>query len=117
MCSPMSDVARFMDAVGHVEVTDEQQNLYWNLIGEEHGELVHARLTANRKEELDAILDTIWVLIGYGLSRGYDLECGWREVARSNLDKIGPDGHVHRRPDGKILKPAGWTPPNIEVCL
>ena len=38
----------------------------------------------------------------------------WDEVARSNLQKIGPDGKVHKREDGKVMKPEGWTPPDIK---
>jgi predicted HAD superfamily Cof-like phosphohydrolase len=39
----------------------------------------------------------------------------WEEVKRSNLDKIDYEtGKVIRRADGKILKPEGWTPPNLE---
>lgn len=34
------------------------------------------------------------------------------EVAKSNLAKI-VDGRVIRREDGKVLKPEGWTPPDI----
>ena len=64
-------------------------------------------------ELLDAILDAIWVLIGLGLSAGLPMEAGWNEVARSNLDKIGPDGKVQKRPDGKVLKPEGWRGPEL----
>ena len=41
----------------------------------------------------------------------------WDEVARSNLAKISPDGKVHKRGDGKVLKPEGWTPPNIKDII
>ncbi|MFC4128897.1 pyrophosphohydrolase domain-containing protein [Nocardia rhizosphaerae] len=41
----------------------------------------------------------------------------WAEVQRSNMAKL-VDGKVVRRPeDGKILKPAGWTPPDIAGVL
>jgi predicted HAD superfamily Cof-like phosphohydrolase len=41
----------------------------------------------------------------------------WMEVQRSNMHKIGPDGVVVRRPDGKILKPEGWRAPDIDLVL
>lgn len=40
----------------------------------------------------------------------------WAEVQRSNMSKV-VDGKVQRRVDGKIEKPAGWTPPDIAGVL
>jgi predicted HAD superfamily Cof-like phosphohydrolase len=31
--------------------------------------------------------------------------------------KVGEDGKVKRREDGKILKPDGWRPPDIWAVL
>ena len=42
---------------------------------------------------------------------------GFREVHRSNMAKVGPGGKVLRREDGKILKPEGWTPPDLKGVL
>ena len=36
------------------------------------------------------------------------------EIQRSNLAKLDADGKPIRRYDGKLLKPPGWTPPDIE---
>ena len=42
----------------------------------------------------------------------------WNEVARSNLAKIDDEtGKVLKRVDGKVLKPEGWTPPDIKSIL
>jgi predicted HAD superfamily Cof-like phosphohydrolase len=47
--------------------------------------------------------------------KGYDVDAAWAEVARSNLAKIDPaTGKVIKRPDGKVLKPEGWTPPALD---
>lgn len=41
-----------------------------------------------------------------------------REVWSSNLSKVdGSMGPIVRREDGKLLKPEGWTPPNIAEVL
>ncbi len=37
------------------------------------------------------------------------------EIQRSNMDKFR-DG-IKRRADGKILKPEGWTAPDIKTIL
>ena len=33
------------------------------------------------------------------------------------MSKVGPDGEVIRREDGKILKPDNWTPPDVSSAL
>jgi predicted HAD superfamily Cof-like phosphohydrolase len=46
--------------------------------------------------------------------KGFDVNGAWAEVARSNLAKIdSATGKVIKRPDGKVLKPDGWTAPNL----
>jgi predicted HAD superfamily Cof-like phosphohydrolase len=45
---------------------------------------------------------------------GADGEGAWKEVMRSNFAKIGEDGKVRKREDGKVLKPTGWTPPDLK---
>lgn len=37
----------------------------------------------------------------------------FNEVHKANMNKIHPDGTVHRRADGKILKPEGWKEPDV----
>jgi predicted HAD superfamily Cof-like phosphohydrolase len=91
--------------------------MYLNLIEEEVGELRVAVANSDDVETFDAILDIIVVCIGYGLSRGWPMVEGWQEVMRSNLAKIDVDGFVKRRADGKILKPEGWTAPDLNRVL
>ena len=65
-------------------------------------------------EQLDACMDLIWVTLGYCHMKGYDVRGAWNEVTTSNLWKIdAKTGKVIRREDGKILKPEGWTPPDL----
>lgn len=65
----------------------------------------------------DGLTDLIYVLVGCALEFGIPLEDVWKEVQRSNMAKAGPDGIVRKRADGKVLKPEGWTPPDIETVL
>ena len=56
----------------------------------------------------------MWVIVGYMLSRGWDIDRIWDEGALSNLKKIDrATGKVLKREDGKVLKPEGWQPPNF----
>lgn len=67
----------------------------------------------DREAMLDADVDLAWVTVGSALSQGADLLGAMREVARANLDKIGPDGTVLKDENGKVKKPAGWRGPDI----
>lgn len=69
--------------------------------------------TGDREAMLDADVDLAWVTVGSALSQGADLLGAMREVARANLDKIGPDGTVLKDENGKVKKPAGWRGPDI----
>lgn len=69
--------------------------------------------TGDREAMLDADIDLAWVTIGSALSQGADVLGAMREVARANLDKIGPDGTVLKDENGKVKKPAGWRGPDI----
>lgn len=71
-------------------------------------------------EILDGLLDIIVVAYGTALTY-FDREVveeAAAEVTRSNLSKVdGSLGDVIKRADGKVLKPEGWTPPNIAGVL
>jgi predicted HAD superfamily Cof-like phosphohydrolase len=84
-----------------------------SLVKEETQELMDAIESRNIEATADAIADSIYVLIGTALSFGIPLAAVWREVHSANMRKVGGA----RRNDGKILKPEGWTPPDIRAAL
>lgn len=92
-----------------------------DLIAEEVSETLDAAEERDMVEVADGIIDSIYVLIGMGLELGLPMAELWAEVQRSNMAKAieQPDGtfKVVRRADGKILKPDGWTPPDIAGIL
>jgi NTP pyrophosphatase (non-canonical NTP hydrolase) len=109
-----NDVVKFIEACDQ-EKTSKNAGLYVKLITEEYGEFLEADYDV---DELDACMDMIWVILGYCYMRGWDVEGAWNEVARSNLAKINPEtGKVIKREDGKVLKPEGWTPPELKQFL
>ena len=108
-----NDVVKFIEACDQPK-TPENAKLYDKLIREEFDEYVGALLLKDEVETLDACMDMIWVILGFCYMKGYDLAGAWNEVARSNLAKIDPEtGKVIKRQDGKVLKPEGWTPPQL----
>ena len=111
--SIFDDVSEFMVACGQsTDYPNENQSiLYGDLVAEEADELVFAETD---EEELDAICDSIWVLVGLALSKGYDIEGAFNEVRRSNMSKVDAEtGKVLKRADGKILKPSTFSPPHL----
>jgi predicted HAD superfamily Cof-like phosphohydrolase len=93
----------------------EQYKLYLDLIKEEFNELTDAVEANDPVEQLDALLDIIVVTIGALHSGGFEGEKAWKEVMRSNFDKIDKlSGKVKKREDGKVLKPDNWLPPRLD---
>lgn len=70
-------------------------------------------VNANREELLDADIDLAWVTIGSALSQGADVQGAAEEVSRANLAKF-PNGIAIRDENGKVVKPAGWTGPDLK---
>ena len=117
MTNPFRDQEKFMRACDQTvdEFNEGQFALYTNLIVEEHQELLEATLSDDRVEQLDALIDILVVTIGAIHSMGADAEGAWKEVRMTNFAKIDREtGKVRKREDGKVLKPVGWTPPNLK---
>lgn len=120
MSKIFTDVQMFMLASGQTLNTqnETQSLLYRKLIDEEYQEFCEARINEDDVETLDACFDMIWVIVGYMLSKGYDVEGAWDEGARSNLAKIDAvTGKVTKRDDGKVLKPEGWQKPDFSKYI
>ena len=113
------DVAKFMYACDQNESDfGAQANLYMGLVIEEYKELVLAFGNRDLVEIADACADLKWVIEGLEHTLKIPQQAVWDEVARSNIKKIDPEtGKVLKREDGKVLKPEGWTPPDIKSIL
>ena len=91
-----------------------QFDLYSLLIEEEFKEFLSASSANDKVETLDALIDILVVTTGAIHSLGADAEGAWKEVMRSNFDKVNPaTGMVNKREDGKVLKPDNWEPPRL----
>lgn len=83
------------------------------LIEEEAKETIDAIKAGDLVGAVDGICDLIYVAVGAAVAFGVELGPVFNEVHRSNMAKEGGP----TRPDGKVLKPAGWTPPRIAELL
>jgi predicted HAD superfamily Cof-like phosphohydrolase len=115
MTNPFRDQAKFMTACDQTvnETNLKQYEMYLNLIQEEVQELAEAIAADNNLEQLDALVDILVVTIGAIHSAGFDAEGAWKEVMSTNFAKIGDNGKVRKREDGKVLKPVGWIAPDL----
>lgn len=88
------------------EVTEQvaDPELYIDLIDEEYNEWVGASVSYDY-ENLKELSDLVYVCYGYARAQGWDLDEAIRRVHQNNIGRcVQPDGTVHRRADGKILK-------------
>lgn len=116
MTNLFKDQETFMKACDQtVDVKNiSQYEMYYGLIKEEVAELMQAKYNGDQVEQLDALIDILVVTIGAIHSMGADGEGAWNEVMRTNFAKIDTvTGKVRKREDGKVLKPEGWTPPEL----
>lgn len=97
--------------------SDEERRLRVDLVAEEFREYDEASAKRDLIGIADALADLAYVVYGAALTHGIDLDAVLREVHRSNMAKLQPDGTVKTREDGKVLKPEGWTPPDIAGVL
>ena len=96
----------------------ENYVMYLDLITEEYEELKEAVIANDRVEQLDALVDILVVTLGAIRAGGFDGEGAWKEVMDTNFAKIDPTtGKVTKRADGKVLKPEGWTAPQLEKFI
>lgn len=114
MTNPFKDIDTFQTACDQ-EPSQENYAMYLGLIEEEYTELTDAVKACDEVEQLDALIDILVVTIGAIRAAGWDSEGAWEEVMKTNFAKIDPaTGKVRKRDDGKVLKPEGWQPPQLE---
>ena len=118
----VNSVAAFMDLAGQpmhdapALPSEDRRQLRRDLLAEEFREYCEAESADDMTEIADALGDMMVIIAGTALEYGIPLDEVLIEIMRSNHDKF-PDGIVRRRDDGKILKPEGWTPPDVEGVL
>jgi len=74
------------------------------------------RLVMADPYEIGDVAVLFYHAIALGEYYGFPMDDVWREVQRSNMAKV-VNGKVNKRADGKIIKPPGWTPPDIRGIL
>jgi predicted HAD superfamily Cof-like phosphohydrolase len=92
------------------------------LLGRKCMEVNRRFAEATIRKDLKAIRISLESLLAFthasALAAGIKIDAVFREVQRSNMSKIWPDGSIRRREeDGKILKPPTYSPADIKGVL
>ncbi|MGX7826098.1 MazG nucleotide pyrophosphohydrolase domain-containing protein [Actinokineospora sp. 24-640] len=99
------------------EVGDDLAKLRVDLLEEEVGEFADASKRQDVIGLADALGDIVYVAYGAAATYGIDLDSVLAEIHRSNMSKLGADGRPVYRNDGKVLKSALYTAPDIAAVL
>lgn len=95
------------------ELAEDRYELRLTLMKEEFRELLEAMEEKDATHIAKEAADVLVVVLGTAAEYGIPFDAVWEAVHESNMAKLG--GPV--REDGKILKPPGWKPPDIESIL
>jgi predicted HAD superfamily Cof-like phosphohydrolase len=93
--------------------------LRFNLMKEENEEYLEAANANDLVEVADALGDMLYILAGTIIEHGmqYKIAEVFDEIQRSNMSKLGEDGHPIFREDGKVLKGPNYFKPDIGSIL
>ena len=87
------------------------------LLAEEAAEVAEVAVSGPLDRLAHELADVVYVAYGTALVHGIDLDAVIAEVHRSNMTKLGPDGRVARRDDGKVLKGEHYRAPDVSEVL
>ncbi|MDH6222170.1 MazG nucleotide pyrophosphohydrolase domain-containing protein [Streptomyces pseudovenezuelae] len=121
--SPAELVRAFHLAVGldarsrPTEVTPGLAAHRRELLVEEAAEVAEVSVKGPLDKLAHELADVVYVAYGTALVHGIDLDAVIAEIHRSNMTKLGPDGSVVRRADGKVLKGEHYEAPDVSAVL
>lgn len=104
-------VRTFMNAVGQTEDDSKYVfDLRLRLLEEEFNEFMEALDWGDNVFVAKEAADLVYVVVGTCISRGIPFNEVFGALQASNMSKVGPDGKVTKRDDGKILKGDYYQP-------
>ena len=86
---------------------------------EENEEYFEAANNNDMVEVADALGDMLYILCGTIIEHGmqHKIDEIFSEIQNSNMSKLGPDFRPIKREDGKVMKPATYSPPDLKTVL
>jgi predicted HAD superfamily Cof-like phosphohydrolase len=102
----------------HPQIPDRKTiELRIELIREEFEEFRIASEQFDLVGVADAIADLLYVVYGAAEAWGIPASKCFQEVHRSNMTKVWSDGTVHKREDGKVIKPPTYSPADLKSIV
>lgn len=73
-----------------------------------------AETTHFLEQQLDALVDLVYVALGTSHLHGFDFETAWYRVHQANMAKVRAEdaGESKRGSHYDVVKPKGWLPPS-----
>jgi len=67
------------------------------------------------EDQLDGLVDLVYVALGTALMQGFDFNEAWRRVHEANMKKVRAERAVDsaRGSTYDVVKPPGWLAPNL----
>ncbi len=114
--TPQEMVTQFTDRMGQpmdreYKLGSDLEDFRFTLIREEFYEVVDETEPHNRLKEL---ADLLYVIYGYAVTFGWDLDEAFRRVHESNMSKLGDDGKPVKDNNGKVMKGPNYKRPNLK---
>jgi predicted HAD superfamily Cof-like phosphohydrolase len=92
-----------------VALSGSEFKLRYGHMAEELREYLDAFIDGDYFEQIDALVDLLYVTYGTAVAMGVDIEPFFQAVHKSNMTKTG-----EQRADGKILKGDAYVAPDIQ---
>ena len=96
--------------------SEDTRELRKRLLDEEVEEYLKSEAEDDLVNIARELADIIYIACGTAVAYGIPLDKIFKEVHNSNMAKLVNGKPIYRE-DGKVLKPEGWRPPNIQNVL
>ena len=78
---------------------------------EELNEYIKAQKEGNREQQLDALVDLVYVTLGTAYYENFDFDGAFKHIHSCNMKKIQK---ATKRSKWDVVKPEGWQPQNFK---
>jgi len=68
-------------------------------------------------EQVDAFVDIDYYNCNAAAKAGFNVDDVFNLVHQANMNKKFEDGAFHRNSEGKVIKPPGWTEPDVKAVV
>jgi len=103
-----------------VSIPDDNElvNFRTAFLLEELAEYTQALTKKDTAAALDALVDIVYIALGTAWLFNLPFEKAWEEVQKANMKKIRTKSKSKKRGTSfDVVKPKGWTPPDIEQVI